>query len=169
MPYEITFLSKEAITPGNCLTCYLHFINMNPNPGEPATGCELSGEFLPDDWDTEKVLWDRCPVLYSDEGGHRGMLDKFGKLVRDIRITRSLLLYDMAKTLDISPAELSAIESGKSRFLTGSFLHSKRTMALATLVLTCCPSLLRIEVIDICPVKIERTRRGIRTRRPTPP
>ena len=33
------------------------------------------------------------------------MLDKFGKLVRDIRITRSLLLYDMAKTLGISPAE----------------------------------------------------------------
>lgn len=41
------------------------------------------------------------------------MLDKFWKLVRDIRITRSLLLYDMAKTLDISPAELSAIECGK--------------------------------------------------------
>ena len=41
------------------------------------------------------------------------MLDKFGKFVRDIRITRSLLLYDMAKTLDISPAELSAIECGK--------------------------------------------------------
>ncbi len=43
---------------------------------------------------------------------HSG-LDKFGKLVRDIRITRSLLLYDMAKTLDISPAELSAIECGR--------------------------------------------------------
>lgn len=41
------------------------------------------------------------------------MLDKFGKLVRDIRITRSLLLYDMAKTLDISSAELSAIECGR--------------------------------------------------------
>ena len=61
------------------------------------------------------------------------------------------------------------LSAEKSRFLTGSFLHSKRTMALATLVLTCCPSLLRIEVIDICPAKIERTRRGIRTRRPTPP
>lgn len=41
------------------------------------------------------------------------MLDKFGKLVRYIRITRSLLLYDMAKTLDISSAELSAIKCGK--------------------------------------------------------
>lgn len=41
------------------------------------------------------------------------MLDNFGRLVRDIRITRSLLLYDMAKALDISPAELSAIETGK--------------------------------------------------------
>jgi len=40
-------------------------------------------------------------------------LDKFGKLIRDIRITRSLLLYDMAKDLNILPAELSAIESGQ--------------------------------------------------------
>ena len=46
-------------------------------------------------------------------GGFGLMLDKFGKLVRDIRITRSLLLYDMAKTLDISSAELSAIECGR--------------------------------------------------------
>lgn len=113
MPYEITFLSKEAITPGNCLSCYLHFINMNPNPGEPATGCELSGEFLPDDWDTEKVLWDRCPVIQCVEQTNT-KLDKFGKLVRDIRITRSLLLYDMAKTLDISSAELSTIECGRN-------------------------------------------------------
>lgn len=41
------------------------------------------------------------------------MLNNFGKLVRDIRITRSLLLYDMAKDLGISSAELSAIECGK--------------------------------------------------------
>lgn len=41
------------------------------------------------------------------------MLDKFGQLVRNIRLTRSLLLYDMAKTLDISSAELSAIECGR--------------------------------------------------------
>lgn len=41
------------------------------------------------------------------------MLDKFGKLVRDIRITRSIYLYDMAKDLGISSAELSAIECGK--------------------------------------------------------
>lgn len=41
------------------------------------------------------------------------MLDRFGKLIRDIRITRRLLLYDMAKELDISTAELSAIETGK--------------------------------------------------------
>lgn len=41
------------------------------------------------------------------------MLDGFGKLVRDIRVTRSLLLYDMAKELDISSADLSAIETGK--------------------------------------------------------
>lgn len=41
------------------------------------------------------------------------MLDAFGKLVRDIRVTRSLLLYDMAKELNISSAELSAIETGE--------------------------------------------------------
>lgn len=41
------------------------------------------------------------------------MLDKFGKLIQDIRISRKILLYDMAKTLDISSAELSAIECGR--------------------------------------------------------
>jgi DNA-binding XRE family transcriptional regulator len=55
-----------------------------------------------------------CPVC-STRNDHMNQtsLDSFGKLVRDIRITRSLLLYDMAKALDISPAELSAIETGK--------------------------------------------------------
>jgi len=110
-------------------------------------------------------------------------LDKFGKLVRDIRITRSLLLYDMAKTLDISPAELSAIECGKKpgpcrvissagkqrRFLAGSFLRLKSTMASATPALTHSASWLRIEVIDICPGEIERTRKAIPTQRLTPP
>lgn len=37
-------------------------------------------------------------------------LDDFGRTVRNIRLVRALLLYDMAKDLDISPAELSAIE-----------------------------------------------------------
>lgn len=41
------------------------------------------------------------------------MLDEFGRLVRSIRITRSLLLYDMAKRLNITSAELSAIESDR--------------------------------------------------------
>lgn len=41
------------------------------------------------------------------------MLDNFGRLVRDIRITRSLLLYDMARDLSVTPVELSAIECGK--------------------------------------------------------
>lgn len=41
------------------------------------------------------------------------MLDKFGRLLRDIRVEKNLPLYDMAKTLDISPAKLSAIECGK--------------------------------------------------------
>ena len=41
------------------------------------------------------------------------MLDKFGIAVRDIRLTRSLLLYDMAKGLGVSSAELSSIECGR--------------------------------------------------------
>ena len=40
-------------------------------------------------------------------------LDAFGRMVRDIRLVRALLLYDMAKDLDISSAELSAIECGR--------------------------------------------------------
>lgn len=34
-------------------------------------------------------------------------------MLRDIRLTRSLLLYDMANDLGMSSAELSAIETGK--------------------------------------------------------
>ena len=41
------------------------------------------------------------------------VLDRFGKLLRDIRITRSLLLYDMAKDLGMTSAELSGIECGR--------------------------------------------------------
>ena len=41
-------------------------------------------------------------------------LDAFGRMVRDIRLVRAMLLYDMAKDLDISPAELSAIECGRT-------------------------------------------------------
>lgn len=41
------------------------------------------------------------------------MLDNFGKAVRNIRLSRGMLLYDMAKDLDISPAMLSGIECGR--------------------------------------------------------
>ena len=40
-------------------------------------------------------------------------LDAFGRMVRDIRLVRAMLLYDMAKDLDISSFELSAIECGR--------------------------------------------------------
>ena len=112
MLYEITYLSKEPIAVGECLECQHHFINPDATPDEPATGCGLTGEFLPDEWDIENKPWDKCPVIQCVE--RSGVtLDKFGQLVRDIRITRSLLLYDMAKTLDISSAELAAIECGR--------------------------------------------------------
>lgn len=41
------------------------------------------------------------------------MLDNFGKAVRNIRLSRDMLLYDMAKDLDISSAMLSGIECGR--------------------------------------------------------
>lgn len=41
------------------------------------------------------------------------MLDNFGKTVRNIRLSRDMLLYDMAKDLDISSAMLSGIECGR--------------------------------------------------------
>ncbi len=41
------------------------------------------------------------------------MFDSFGQLVRDIRLTRSILLLDMARDLGITPAELSGIECGR--------------------------------------------------------
>lgn len=41
------------------------------------------------------------------------MLTEFGKLLRKIRIDKGLLLKDMAGALSISPAYLSAVETGK--------------------------------------------------------
>lgn len=61
--YEITYRSKIPLTPGECLSCPLHFINLKPNPGEPSTGCELSGDFIPDEWDLESKPWDKCPII----------------------------------------------------------------------------------------------------------
>lgn len=41
------------------------------------------------------------------------MLDKFGMIVREIRIHEGILLYDMAKEFGIQSAELSGIECGR--------------------------------------------------------
>jgi len=62
MAYLITYESKEVIAPGRCLDCPQQFINTNPEPGEPIRGCGLSGELIPDDWDTEERPWNKCPV-----------------------------------------------------------------------------------------------------------
>lgn len=105
---EITFTSKEFITPGSCLNCHFHFINLEPVPGEPATGCILSGEFLPDDWDTEDKLWDKCPVIQCIEKNN-SILDKFKNLVRRLRYT--------AKTLDILLSEPASISTEKEHDL----------------------------------------------------
>ncbi|WP_373220924.1 hypothetical protein [Mediterraneibacter gnavus] len=54
MAYLITYESKEPIAPGRCIDCPQHFANLNGTQDEPETGCALSGELIPDDWDTEK-------------------------------------------------------------------------------------------------------------------
>lgn len=149
MPYEITFLSKETITPGNCLTCYLHFINMNPNPGEPATGCELSGEFLPDDWDTEKVLWIDVQYYIPMKEAIEECSTSLGSWFETSGSHGACCSTTWRRRWIFRRQSCRLLSAEKSRFLTGSFPHSKRTMALATPVPTCCPSLLRIEVIDI--------------------
>lgn len=62
-------------------------------------------------------------------------LDDFGRTVRNIRLVRALLLYDMAKDLDISPAELSAIECGRNLSPIGSSPSCKKNTASATCTL----------------------------------
>ena len=42
-------------------------------------------------------------------------LSEFGRYVRIKRIEKSVLLYEMADALDVSPAMLSAVETGSVR------------------------------------------------------
>ena len=62
-------------------------------------------------------------------------LDAFGKSVRGVRLARGLLLYDMAKTLDISSAELSAIECGRKPVPDWFILNCKKSIFSATCAL----------------------------------
>lgn len=64
-------------------------------------------------------------------------LDKFGRLLRDIRITRSLLLYDMARDLGMSSADLSSIETGKKPIPKDLFQKFRNFILLATFVSVC--------------------------------
>lgn len=41
------------------------------------------------------------------------MLSKFGQLVRTFRLQQSVLMSDMASSLDVSPSYLSAVEFGR--------------------------------------------------------
>lgn len=61
------------------------------------------------------LLDPRCKIMSPciATGAPEPGLDSFGRTLRNIRITRSLLLYDMARDLGITSAELSAIECGR--------------------------------------------------------
>lgn len=43
------------------------------------------------------------------------MLTEFGKCIRKIRIEHGAILADMAKSLDVTPSYLSAVEHGKRK------------------------------------------------------
>ena len=63
MEYIVTYRTNEPITPGRCVDCPQHFMNMNPEPGEQETGCGLSGKLIPDECNTEITPWSKCPIL----------------------------------------------------------------------------------------------------------
>lgn len=96
-------------------------------------------------------------------------LDAFGRMVRNIRLVRALLLYDMAKDLDISPAELSAIECGRkpvpdwfvSRLQEKYDIGDMRTQSLI--------KFMKERSDSDCPGMTEKTQKDIQTPRHTKP
>ena len=86
-------------------------------------------------------------------------LDAFGRMVRNIRLVRALLLYDMAKDLDISPAELSAIECGRKP--VPDWFVSMRTQSLI--------KFMKERSDSDCPGMTEKTQKDIQTPRHTKP
>ena len=65
--------SPVMIKPGQCVSCAYHYAVMSPlSENEASTGCALTGESIPDEWDTEKTPWYKCPVIKCKVRRSRG-------------------------------------------------------------------------------------------------
>ena len=96
-------------------------------------------------------------------------LDDFGRTVRNIRLVRALLLYDMAKDLDISPAELSAIECGRKNVPDWFVSKLQETYGISDMHAQSLIKYMNERGDKNCPGMIEKTQRDILIRPPIRP
>ena len=94
-------------------------------------------------------------------------LDAFGRMVRDIRLVRALLLYDMAKDLDISPAELSAIECGRKNVPDWFVSKLQETYGISDMHAQSLIKYMNERGDKNCPGMIEKTQRATQAPQPT--
>ena len=96
-------------------------------------------------------------------------LDAFGRMVRDIRLVRALLLYDMAKDLDISPAELSAIECGRKPVPDWFIPKLQEQYNISNTHAQAFTKFMKERGDKNCPGTTEKTQRATQTPQPTKP
>ena len=96
-------------------------------------------------------------------------LDAFGRMVRNIRLVRALLLYDMAKDLDISPAELSAIESGRKHVPDWFVSRLQEKYDISDMHTQSLTKFMNERSDSDCPGMTEKTQKDIQTPRHTKP
>lgn len=96
-------------------------------------------------------------------------LDALGKAVRDIRLVRALLLYDMAKDLDISPAELSAIECGRKPVPDWFVSKLQEKYGLTDMQAKTLHKFIKERGDRHCPGATEKMQRATRTQQPIKP
>ena len=96
-------------------------------------------------------------------------LDAFGRMVRDIRLVRAMLLYDMAKDLDISPAELSAIECGRKSVPDWFISKLQEKYGISDMHAQSLIKFMNERGEKNCPGTTEKTQREILTRPPIRP
>lgn len=96
-------------------------------------------------------------------------LDAFGRMVRDIRLVRALLLYDMAKDLDISPAELSAIECGRKNVPDWFVSKLQETYGIGDMHAQSLIKYMKERGDKNCSGMTEKTQRATQTPQPTKP
>lgn len=96
-------------------------------------------------------------------------LDDFGRAVRNIRLVRALLLYDMAKDLDISSAELSAIECGRNPVPDWFVSKLQEKYGISDMHAQSLIKFMKERGDSDCPGTTEKTQRDILTRPPIRP